>query len=90
VLCITDTGRRHLAERNGKALRSRRNPAGIRLLTHGAHEWTERYPAVIAAMYHLPVKSCLIDGEGRNDDRPVGLGEVACSRLRRGAFLEPI
>ena len=48
--------------------------AGIRLLTHNAHEWTERYPAVVAAMYHLPVKSCLIDGEGRNDGRPVGLG----------------
>jgi len=46
--------------------------AGIRLLTHNAHEWTERYPAVVAAMNHLPVKSCLIDGEGRNDDRPVG------------------
>lgn len=67
MFCITDTGRRHLAERNGKTLRSRRDPAGIRLLTHNAHEWTERYPAVVAAMNHLPVKSCLIDGEGRND-----------------------
>jgi hypothetical protein len=27
---------------------------------------------VVAAMNHLPVKSCPIDG--RNDDRPVGLG----------------
>jgi hypothetical protein len=28
-----------------------------------AHEWTDRYPAVVAAMNHLPVRSCLIDGE---------------------------
>ena len=54
VLCITDTGRRHLAEGKGKALQSRRDPAGIRLLTHVAQEWTERYPAVVAAMNHFP------------------------------------
>jgi len=36
-------------------------PAGIRLLTRNAHEWTDRYPAVVAAMNHLPVTSCLID-----------------------------
>jgi ATP-dependent DNA ligase len=42
---------------------ARRDSVGIRLLTRNAHEWTDRYPAVVAAMNHLPVKSCLIDGE---------------------------
>jgi hypothetical protein len=42
---------------------ARREPAGIRLLTWNAHESTDRYPAVVAAMNHLPVRSCLIDGD---------------------------
>ena len=63
-MCITDTGRRHLAEGKGKALRSRRDSAGIRLLTHVAQEWTERYPAVVAAMDHFPCSPASLAGEG--------------------------
>jgi bifunctional non-homologous end joining protein LigD len=48
---------------DGFRLMARRDSAGIRLLTQNAHEWTDRYPAVVAAMNHLPVKSGLIDGE---------------------------
>ena len=72
VFCITDTGRRH---RYGRPARP---------LTHNAHEWTERYPAVVAAMYHLPVKSCLIDGEGRNGDQAgwLRVGRLLAAKAR--------
>ncbi len=53
----------HEVKHDGFRLMARRDSAGIRLLTRNAHEWTDRYPAVVAAMNHLPVKSCLIDGE---------------------------
>jgi len=36
---------------------------GGRLLTRNGNNWTELYPSVVAALYALKVKSCLIDGE---------------------------
>jgi bifunctional non-homologous end joining protein LigD len=42
---------------------ARRDPAGVRLFTKNAHDWTDRYPSVFAAVNHLPARSCLIDGE---------------------------
>jgi bifunctional non-homologous end joining protein LigD len=56
-------GSLHEVKHDGFRLMARRDPAGIRLLTRNAHEWTDRYPAMVAAMNHLPVRSCLIDGE---------------------------
>src|SRR3954454_22982921 len=53
----------HEVKHDGFRLMARRDSAGIRLLSQNAHEWTDRYPAVVAAMNHLPVKSGLIDGE---------------------------
>jgi hypothetical protein len=49
----------HEIKHDGFRLMARRDSAGIRLQSRNAHEWTDRYPAV----NHLPVKSCLIDGE---------------------------
>jgi bifunctional non-homologous end joining protein LigD len=42
---------------------ARRNPVGIRLITRGGNDWTQRYPLVVEAVNHLKVRSCLIDGE---------------------------
>jgi bifunctional non-homologous end joining protein LigD len=40
-----------------------RDAAGIRLLTRNGSDWSERLPAVVAAVSLLKLKSCLIDGE---------------------------
>jgi ATP-dependent DNA ligase len=40
---------------------ARRDPVGIRLITRGGNDWTQRYPLV--AEDHLKVRLCLIDGE---------------------------
>ena len=53
----------HEIKHDGFRLMARRDPAGIRLLTRNAYEWSDRYPAVVAALNHLPIRSCLIDGE---------------------------
>jgi hypothetical protein len=42
---------------------ARRDPVGIRLITRRGNDWTQRYPLVAAAVNHLKVRSCLIDGE---------------------------
>jgi bifunctional non-homologous end joining protein LigD len=42
---------------------ARRDGAGIRLITRGGHEWTDRYPSIVAAVNVLKVTSCIIDGE---------------------------
>jgi bifunctional non-homologous end joining protein LigD len=42
---------------------ARRDPVGIRLLTRRGNDWSDRFPLVVAAVNHLTVRSCLIDGE---------------------------
>ena len=42
---------------------ARRDPVGIRLLTRRGNDWSSRFPLVMEAVYHLKVRSCLIDGE---------------------------
>jgi hypothetical protein len=44
-------------------LLARRDPVGIRLITRGGNDWTQRYPLVAEAVNHLKVRLCLIDGE---------------------------
>jgi bifunctional non-homologous end joining protein LigD len=71
----------HEVKHDGFRLMARRDLAGIRLLTRNAHEWTDRYPAVVAGMNQLPVKSCLIDGEVVACDEN---GLAIFDRLRHG------
>jgi bifunctional non-homologous end joining protein LigD len=47
---------------DGYRLMAQRRGVGGRLLTRNGNDWTERYPKVVAALYALKVKSCLIDG----------------------------
>jgi ATP-dependent DNA ligase len=37
----------------------------VRLYTRNGHDFTKRFPLVVAAVATLPARSCLIDGEGR-------------------------
>jgi bifunctional non-homologous end joining protein LigD len=42
---------------------ARRDGTSVRLLTRNGNNWSELFPAVVAAMSMLKVESCLIDGE---------------------------
>jgi bifunctional non-homologous end joining protein LigD len=53
----------HEIKHDGFRLMARRDPVGIRLLTRNGHDWSPRYPAIVEAVNHLKVRSCLIDGE---------------------------
>jgi bifunctional non-homologous end joining protein LigD len=53
----------HEIKHDGFRLMARRDPVGIRLITRGGHDWTQRYPLVAETVNHLKVRSCLIDGE---------------------------
>jgi ATP-dependent DNA ligase len=53
----------HEIKHDGFRLMARRDSAGIRLITRGGHDWSQRYPLVVEAVNHLKVRSCLIDGE---------------------------
>ncbi len=38
-------------------------PAGVRILTRGGHDWTDRFPAIAAEARRLPVSTAILDGE---------------------------
>ena len=66
----------HEIKLDGFRMMALRLGAGGRLLTRNGNNWTELYPSVLAALYALKVKSCLI--AGANND---GGGEGAnCGR----------
>jgi bifunctional non-homologous end joining protein LigD len=64
---------------------AQRRGVGGRLLTRNGNDWTERYPSVVAAMYALKVKSCLIDGEIAVCD---GRGLAVFDLLRHGSQIK--
>jgi ATP-dependent DNA ligase len=59
---------------------------GGRLLTRNGNDWTERYPSVVATLYALKVKSCLIDGEITVCDEN---GLAVFDLLRHGSRIKP-
>ncbi|MBB2670700.1 UNVERIFIED_ORG: bifunctional non-homologous end joining protein LigD [Rhizobium esperanzae] len=38
-------------------------PTGVRILTRGGYDWTDRFPAILAAAKRLPVATAILDGE---------------------------
>ncbi|WP_349437779.1 non-homologous end-joining DNA ligase [Pararhizobium sp. A13] len=38
-------------------------PASVKILTRGGHDWTDRFPAIVAEVPHLPLKTAILDGE---------------------------
>lgn len=38
-------------------------PSGVRILTRGGHDWTERFPAILAEARRLSVSTAILDGE---------------------------
>ena len=53
----------HEIKHDGFRLVARRDPAGVHLITRNGHDWSDRYPTVLAAVTSLRCRSCIIDGE---------------------------
>jgi bifunctional non-homologous end joining protein LigD len=53
----------HEIKHDGFRILARRDGAGVRLFTRHGNDFTNRFPAIVAAVSKLPVRSCLIDGE---------------------------
>jgi bifunctional non-homologous end joining protein LigD len=65
----TGAGWMHEIKHDGYRLMARRDPISIRLLTRNGHDWSPRYPAIVATVNALKVRSCLIDGEAMACDK---------------------
>jgi ATP-dependent DNA ligase len=61
---IARHGAGHEIKHDGFSLLACRDVVGIRLLTRNGNDITGRYPLIIEALAALPVRSCIIDGEG--------------------------
>lgn len=48
---------------DGYRLAVRIEPSGVRILTRGGHDWTDRFPAIVAEAKRLPVSTAILDGE---------------------------
>ena len=76
----------HEIKHDGFRMMAQRRGVGGRLLTRNGNDWTERYPSVVAALYALKVKSCLIDGEITVCDEK---GLAVFDLLRHGSQIKP-
>ncbi|NKM69145.1 non-homologous end-joining DNA ligase [Rhizobium laguerreae] len=70
--------------------------SGVRILTRGGHDWTDRFPAIAAEARRLPVATAILDGEavvfdgqGRSDFGRLqqSLGGRGGKRMSREAVL---
>ncbi|SEM20303.1 ATP dependent DNA ligase domain-containing protein [Bosea lupini] len=48
---------------DGYRLAVHRDDRGTRVITRGGHDWTERFPSIVAAAAELDARSFIIDGE---------------------------
>jgi bifunctional non-homologous end joining protein LigD len=48
---------------DGYRLAVHKEPAGVRILTRGGHDWTERFPAIADAVQNLRPSTVILDGE---------------------------
>jgi bifunctional non-homologous end joining protein LigD len=69
----------HEIKHDGFRMMVRRDPAGVRLLTRNANDWTRRYPLIAEAAGALKARSFLLDGEAVACD---GDGMPTFDRLR--------
>jgi ATP-dependent DNA ligase len=76
----------HEIKHDGYRLIARRDGAGVRLITRGGYDWSDRFPGIVAAVGGLKVKSCVLDGEAvvLRDD-----GTSCFHSLRSGPRVKP-
>lgn len=61
-------------------------PKGVRIITRGGHDWTHRFPAIVAAAKELGVATAILDGEAvvLNEKGRSDFGALQCSLGGRG------
>ena len=72
----------HEIKHDGFRIMARRDSCGLRLFTRNGYNFAGRFPAIVAAIASLPVRSCLIDGEAIMVDE-TGLSVFELLRYRR-------
>src|SRR5262249_59397951 len=53
----------HEIKHDGFRILTRRDNAGVRLITRAGNDFTDHFPYIAMALKSLPVRSCIIDGE---------------------------
>src|SRR5262249_51561286 len=74
----------HEIKHDGFRILARRDKAGVRLITRAGNDFSSRFPFIAMAVAKLPVRSCLIDGEGIVCDEH---GLAVFDRIRRQGAL---
>ena len=75
----------HEIKHDGFRIMARRDGAGVRLLSRNGHDFTSRFPLVVAAVTALPAHSFLIDGEAIvTDDDGLAVFELIRRNRRAG------
>jgi ATP-dependent DNA ligase len=73
----------HGIKHDGFRILARRDAERVRLYTRHGTDFTDRFPLITAALESLPVRSCLIDGEGIVvDERGLSVFDVLRYRVR--------
>jgi bifunctional non-homologous end joining protein LigD len=75
----------HEIKHDGFRIMALQDTAGVRLFTRGGHDFTARFPLIVAAVTALPVRSCFIDGEAIVSDES-GLAVFDLMRRRRSGL----
>src|ERR1700692_3741432 len=65
----TGPGWIHEIKHDGFRILARRDADGVRLVTRNGYKFVDSFPIGVAALKHLPVRSCFIDGEAIVVDR---------------------
>jgi len=73
----------HEIKHDGFRLLARRRAERVRLFTRNGHDWSERFPLIVEALYELKATTCLLDGEAITCTE-AGLAEFEGLRSRRG------
>src|SRR6516164_1770254 len=78
----------HEIKHDGFRILARRDAERVRLSTRHGTDFTDRFPLITTALESLPVRSCLIDGEGIVvDERGLSVFNILRYRVRDHAAL---
>ncbi len=76
----------HEIKRDGFRIIAQREADSVRLITRNGHDFSERFPLIMAAVAALPAQSCVLDGEAiACDERGLSVFEMIRRRQHDGA-----
>ena len=74
----------HEIKHDGFRMIARRDSDRVQLISRRGIDWKSRFQAIVAAVEGLPVRSCIIDGEGVRPQRACGLSALPPIAPRSG------